>query len=167
MRLSAIIRAKPVAPVRIRWMMTTTTIESYLLIDGVFIPISQFSGELSDIDYVEGAIVWTIDGHGLLQQKHWDLIDQLWAYMIEGVKTLDLTDECDVGFPDQSLALRFKTISPRLVQVTVGPTSTIVDRVAFRSSLRRGALEFFSKMKAIAPESTDTWDRYEKAARSI
>jgi len=147
--------------------MTTTMIQTYFRIDNVFVPIEEFSGTLSDKDYIEGAIVCSINERELFQLKHYDLIDQLWAYVVEGLKKLLEGKEYDVYFPDQPLRLRFAVISPRCVEVSIGDESTRVDYDAFRSTLKHGALAFFAKMHELCPEASGTWELYQREAEMI
>ncbi len=147
--------------------MTTTMIQSYFRIDDAFVPIDEFSGTLPDKNYIEGAIVCSINGRELFQLRHYDLIDQLWAYIVDGLNKLQEGKTYDVFFPDQPLRLRFAAVSPRCVEVSIGDETNKVDYDALRSTLKRGAIDFFSKIKEIYPEALKTWERYEKEAEMI
>lgn len=147
--------------------MTTTEIQSYFRTDNGFVPIETFSGPFSDKNYIEGAIVCSIGGRNLFQLQHYDLIDQLWAYIVDGLKKLRDGEDYDVFFPDQPLRLRFTVISPQCVEVSIGNATNRVDYDAFRSMLKRGALAFFAKMREVYPEASETWDRYHKEAEMI
>lgn len=147
--------------------MTKTMVQSYFQIDNDFVPIETFSGSIPDKDYIEGAIVCIISGRTLFQLKHYDLIDQLWAYIVEGLSKLRDGKDYDAFFPDQPLRIRFKLISPCCVEVSVGDETNRVDYDNFRSTLKNGAVEFFTKMKEVYPEASETWQRYENVAESI
>lgn len=147
--------------------MTTTMVQTYFRIDDDFVPIDKFSGELPDKDYVEGAIVCRIKGREIFKMNHWDLVDQLWAYIVAGLRQLEDGQDFDAFFPDQPLRLRFEAVSPRSVRVTIGDESANVNATTFRSTMKRGALEFFSKMKEINPEAAATWERYRKDVEMV
>lgn len=147
--------------------MTMTMIQTFFRINNDFVPIEEFSGTLPDKNYIEGAIVCSISGRDLFQLKHYDLIDQLWAYIVDGLGKLRDGKEYDVFFPDQPLRLRLKLISPHCVEVSIGDETNKVDYSVFRSALKNGALAFFAKMKEIYPDAKDTWRRYEMEAEMI
>ena len=147
--------------------MTMTMVQTYFRVDDDFVPIEEFSGPVPNKDYIEGAIVCSISGRELFQLKHYDLIDQLWAYIVDGLSKLRDGKDYDVFFPDQPLRLRFKLISQHCVEVSIGNESKKVDYDAFRSTLKDGALAFFAKMKEIYPEASETWQRYELEAEII
>lgn len=148
-------------------MTTTTMIQTYFRIKDDFVPIEKFSGSFPDKDYIEGAIVCSVSGKELFQLKHYDLIDQLWAYIVDGLSTLQNGKEYDVFFPDQPIRLRFKVISPHCVEISIGDETNNVDYDAFRSTLKSGAVAFFAKMKEIYPEASNTWQRYQMEAEMI
>jgi len=147
--------------------MANCMIDTYFRIDGAFVRVSEFSGSMPDSDYLEGAIVCTIDGRGLLGLEHWDLVDQLWAYIVNGLIVLDQENHFTCCFPDQALRLRFDKIGQDLVRVTVGDESHEVESAALRSVLKQGAMDFFSVMKAVHPAASETWDEYLSKANTL
>jgi hypothetical protein len=60
-------------------------IKSYVKKSGQFILIDEYHGPLKDEDYVESALVLTIDGFELITVEMWDCVDQLWEYFIDAV----------------------------------------------------------------------------------
>jgi len=144
-----------------------TMIQTYFRVNDSFVPIEAFAGSITNKDYIEGAIVCSIYGRELFQLKHHDLIDQLWAYIVEGLCKLRDGKEYDVFFPDQPLRLRFKLISPSCVEVTIGDEINKVDYDAFRSTLKSGAVAFYAKMREIYPAESETWRRYETEAEMV
>lgn len=63
-------------------------IQTLLRIDNEFRRIGLVGAKRIDPDYIEGAILWSYDGRAILSEKHWDLVDQLWAYFIDGVEAV-------------------------------------------------------------------------------
>jgi hypothetical protein len=122
--------------------------------------IDDVSPPIPDVDYVEGAIVWTIQGVSLMSESQWDLVDQLWAYMIDGVIQLLDTGKFETYFPDQPLRLAFTARSGNRVEVAVGEEKNIVDREALVTSLADGGKRFFWRMKELVPKRNITWKRY-------
>lgn len=142
-------------------------IRTFFRIDGDFVPIDQFSGAVPDSDYIEGAIVCQIGGCEIFNMDHWDLVDQLWAYIVQGLRKLDEGEIYETFFPDQPLRMRFEAIGPQCSKITLGGESADVDAATFRSVMKRGAVEFFSRMKEIVPESKETWSHYQGEAEMI
>ena len=147
--------------------MAQVLVKSYFKIDNEFVPIHEFTREFSDKNYVDGAITIAVDGQEILTFKHWDLVDQLWCYIAEGLGKVTKGQVFETYFPDQPLLLRFEMVSPRCMRVTVGHDSYDVDAKAFIFAMKRGAKEFFARMKELYPEASDTWDRYERAADAL
>lgn len=144
-----------------------TYIYTHLKVGNEFQNIYGYKGVLPDCDYVEGAIECTIKGQVIFNKEHWDLIDQLWIYIVDGLLMIQNGNEYDTFFPDQPLRLRIVPITKYLVEVTVGNKSMKIDRLAFVSTLASGAVEFFNAMRELAPQSSTTWDKYLHQAESL
>jgi len=141
-------------------MTTTTEVESYFKIGDTFVLVDDYDGALPDEDYVEGAISCRISGQAILGQEQWDLVDQLWAYIVEGLVKLSRNEVYESTFPDQPLRLRLEPISAHCVRVTIGDDAYNLDRSTFVAVMTHGAKRFFAAMKKLHPQATDTWDRY-------
>lgn len=138
----------------------SSVVNTYLKVDQKFIPISEYVGALPDKNYIEGAIICQIDNQDIFTMEHWDLVDQLWVYIVEGLTKLKQGLEYDSSFPDQPLRLRFRPISTHAIEVTVGNKCQIFNLDSLIVPLVEGAFHFFSSMKMILPELSNTWDRY-------
>ena len=75
-----------------------TKVQTYLRIRDEFVPIDQFRGILPDTFYIEGAIVLSLNGREIFQLKHYDLVDQLWAYIVDGLHAILEGKDYDVFF---------------------------------------------------------------------
>jgi hypothetical protein len=145
----------------------STTVDTYLRVKNQFVPMTEYSATLPNKDYVEGAIDCRINNRELFTIEHWDLVDQLWVYILEGLSKVKRGEEYDSFFPDQPLRLRFKPISAYAVEVTIGTNCQKFDIDSLVTALAEGATEFFTSMKKLLPESSDTWDRYLTVANSL
>lgn len=134
-------------------------IHTYLKEKSEFVPMCQASRP-GDLDYIEGAIYWSIGSQTLMSQEHWDLIDQLWAYIVNGVRELMQSGAYETYFPDQPLRLAFRLANATSIEVEVGEMAAIVDREAFFHSLADGAERFFTAMISLVPEHQETWRAY-------
>lgn len=142
-------------------------IRSLIRSNGAFVELSAFEGKLPDTEYVEGAIECSLDGQNIFTTAEWDLVDQLWAYIIDGLKEAKLGRQYDGYFPDQPLRLAFIPIGPDQVQVVVGRRVYSVRLRRLLVTMQAGAIEFFDKMRALNKAADDTWARYSDAARSL
>lgn len=135
-------------------------IRSLIKIGTHFVPVEDVTPKTVDADYVEGAIAWSVGDVHLLSETHWDLVDQLWAYMIDGVVELHESGTFETYFPDQPLRLGFIRRGANRIEVVIGEKKHIVDRELFLASLVDGGKHFFTKMQELVPNRKDTWRRY-------
>jgi hypothetical protein len=142
------------------------TIETLIKRGEEFVPLGEVRESPPDPDYIEGAIVWEIDHQSLLTSRHWDLVDQLWAYIADGVDKLRHGLEFETYFPDQPLLLRFKRLNPHSVEVTIGEDRFVVHEEPFFASLMDGGNQFFSRMLELLPQFESTWNRYRQLLKS-
>ena len=135
-------------------------VESYFLIDEREFLVDSFNKEIVDEYYIEGWIELTIDGKSILNRTHWDLVDQLWAYLIDGVLTLKQNgDVWATSFPDQPLEMLI-TCSQNTFNIKVGENSYSVDSTIFKKAISEGGRRFFTKMLKLVPNSLDVWGNY-------
>ena len=135
-------------------------IRSLFKVGGTFVPIDIVLESPEDPDYIEGAIIWRLGQKTILDERHWDLVDQLWAYIITGLGEFLKSGKYETHFPDQPLLLRFNRMSQSAAQVTVGRESMIVDYFTMLHSLVEGGTAFFTKLRELLPQHDITWNRY-------
>lgn len=136
------------------------SIQSLLLLEGRFVPIQEVNTPPYDENYIEGAIVWRIGSAYLLTERDHDLVDQLWAYIVDGLESLIRRGQFETYFPDQPLCLACQLISRTKVEVRVGSTRTVVETTLLYRSLLEGAEQFFVTMQQLLPKHNSTWQRY-------
>src|SRR5258707_13642659 len=90
----------------------------YVLTDGRYQPIATTRGPLPDPDYIDGILELSIDGHAIITRNALDLIDQLWAYIVDGAVELARGRSFKTGFSDQPIDLLF-TLDASTDTVTV------------------------------------------------
>jgi hypothetical protein len=142
--------------------MNSFDVSSYLKDgEGRHIKIEQWAGRLRDENYVEGWIELSVDGQLLLDATHWDLVDQLWAYLIDGMlESLDSGRAFECFFPDQPLKLRIQPMSWNELVFTVGEHSSRTSKSSFIKAIATGGRDFFRRMSTLAPSGVVTWDSY-------
>ena len=124
------------------------------------VALDDTSARIVDANYIEGAIVWRIGNSQLMSETHWDCVDQLWAYMINGAIQLLECGTFETYFPDQPLLLRFVRKNDNQVEVIIGDQKYTVDCHLFIASLTDGGRDFFTTMCKRVPNRRDLWKLY-------
>ena len=96
------------------------TIKSLIKIDDKLVPIDEFEGPVVDPDYIEGAIDLTIDHKPILRRELVDYVDQLWAYLVDGLGEVVAGREFSTGYPDMPIDI---VLSPRGSNVSISVRS--------------------------------------------
>jgi hypothetical protein len=130
-------------------------ISTYLKHGEEFIPVEKFAGPLPDEDYIEGAIELSINGRSLLTREDWDCVDQLWAYLVDGLASIQIGKPFKTYFPDQPIEVSFTPeVRSERVKVQVTINKNRVDASAglsvFIMEMAREARRFFERMQGIA-----------------
>ncbi len=135
-------------------MYTVITVHSYLRQNDAFVSLESFKGKLPDVDYIEGAIELTVSGKRLITTEMWDYVDQLWAYLLEGIDRLKNGEAFTTYFPDQPIEVTFLPVSGNRVEVSVvadTPNSIVTDKDNFVAAIEFAAKLFFTELAKISP----------------
>ncbi|MCA8272687.1 hypothetical protein LGN17_09190 [Burkholderia sp. AU30280] len=145
------------------------TAQTYIKLKKGFVDFHGFIGEINDSDYIEGAIELCVNGVVIIDKTMWDCVDQLWAYLAEGVVCIAKGDGFKTYFPDQPIEISFGIQGGKvIVAVTVYETvKVVVDRSEFVSEMKRLAVEFFEGMKGKGERYKDSSDFYLNKLNSI
>ncbi|HEX8916260.1 MAG TPA: hypothetical protein VF796_28175 [Humisphaera sp.] len=130
-------------PVRVR---------SLLRSGKTFMPVDQYTGRIKDADYVEGAIELELRGVQVLGTDHWDLVDQLWCYLIAGLPAVLRGESFRTLFPDQPLELAVLPAAGDRVIVSVGGRrfdEAAVRRSEFVRQMALGGRAFLEALRRI------------------
>ena len=71
--------------------------------------------EMLDSQYLEGALVLNWNGHTIFDLSQWDLIDQLWAYILNLFEEYLEKGESSILFPDQPIEIKMKKDNSRII----------------------------------------------------
>lgn len=123
-----------------------------------FNPIDQIQTFAGDPDYIDGAICLQIGDQILLSEREWDLVDQLWEYMINGLIELKSAGKFRSYFPDQPLEISFERNNDRSTFVQIGDEMFKVPTQLLVESIQTGSREFFNRMKVLIPATSAVWD---------
>lgn len=86
----------------------------------------------------------------MLDVIHWDLVDQLWAYLLNVAEEVLNSGKGETYFPDQPLKLHMKTISNDLMLYNLDTQNKILlPKQVFFSALLTGVLAFFESLDRV------------------
>lgn len=149
------------APSRVRSRVVSTTIESYLKIGPLFVPVASFEGVVRDNLYIEGAIDLYVNGEPVMTRVEWDLVDQLWGYLLNLCENVAKGEKGKTYFPDQPIELE---LSPHGRRVELRLRYPNVERRAFEerevlfAEVARAGSSFFENMARLVPEHRNAWE---------
>jgi len=144
-------------------------VESYIREDEEFIAIGEYKGPIKDPDYVDGAVVLSVDGNYVFIREAWDDINHFWPYLISA--TLDVLHGRTGSFfyPDQPIPVTLTPIASGtrvLVSVKdVNPRLANVDTCELCTAIAAGARYFFNHFLRLVPDRDsyeDTMDDLDK-----
>lgn len=119
-----------------------------------FVLVDEYTGVIKDMKHIDGAIKLIIDGKTIIDQKQWDLVDQLWAYILNGIEQVLSGKKYTSSFPGSSVNLGFNpTISIDMIELTVGDESIIYDTIGLVTALLNGAEECLKELGRIINDS--------------
>jgi hypothetical protein len=122
----------------------------------------ELIGMKSEIDfhYIHGAIeLIDLDSDQiLLDVDAWDLVDQLWGYLLDVMEQVVKTGEGETLFPDQPVKLSIQSISKDWVLYRLqanDKVEAVLPKKAFLEALLDGAEMFFQTMTECFKEQCD------------
>lgn len=102
-----------------------------------------------DFQYLNGAICLRYYGEILLDMRHWDLVDQLWAYILNVIEDVLQKGEGSTYFPDQPVKFMLRQTSKELLLLSIGKsevTRNVLPKKELLTALLQGAEQFFTCM---------------------
>ncbi|WP_174973709.1 hypothetical protein [Burkholderia contaminans] len=143
--------------------------KTYLKVKKKFVDFNDFDGKIPGQNYVEGAIELSINGVEIFNKEMWDCVDQLWAYLAEGVMCVARGEDFKTYFPDQPIEVSFSVRAGKvIVAVTVHETVKVtVDQSEFVSEMKRLAVDFFEVLRRRGGGFEDSSDFYLNKLSSI
>lgn len=136
-------------------------VESYIRSGDGFVPVSKYAGRAPDESYIEGAVELVIDDLLLLGTAEHDYVDQLWAYLADGLAAVAAGRAFSTYLPDQPVEVSVVPFGSR-VTVTVmvdGMRRASVDRREFLDAMVHAARTFFGRMCEIAPGNRHSYEQ--------
>jgi hypothetical protein len=138
-------------------MIEATT---YLFAGAALVPLDDVREPPKRLNYIEGAIELSIDGHPIITKDEWDLVDQLWAYLVNAVQRVAAGRDAQMPFPDTPIDVTFAldaasdtvtvTLSYKTLPVPRRATAPRAELVRRICELARGV---FEKLYALVPDA--------------
>ena len=133
------------------------TVESYIKNKDEFVPIEIYDNSIEDEDYIEGAIELKVNGVMLIDSSMWDYVDQLWAYLVEGVVAIKNGKTFSTYFPDQPIRILLQPVLDKKIKITVACEEDVVVLVemdSFIDIVSKKAIAFFKILSEKLPNNS-------------
>lgn len=102
--------------------------------------------------YIEGVIYLAYKEKIILDFVHYDLIDQLWVYLLNMVEEFLENKKSEMYFPDQPLPVSMEYISDQYMFFSIDFIRYKLPKREFLEELVIGARDFFEKMISLLGE---------------
>lgn len=124
-------------------------ITTYLKINDKFVEFHEYKNTLNKVNYIEGALELTINGVVLIDKTMWDYIDQLWAYIVNGVESILNDQPFETYFPDQPIKLKVLPSNEKIIFSVECDTEkkVVINRKYFIETMASSAIEFFDFLR--------------------
>lgn len=143
--------------------LSALQVTSFFRQDQDFITLGEFKGPILDTDYIEGALLVLLYGKKLFDISLSDYIDQLWAYLVDGICAVAAGESYSCYFPDQPIRIEFQIVGCNQVKIFVGAGADrtgIVGRKEFVSVFGNAAMQFFQRMTVLVPAGSNNFEKY-------
>jgi hypothetical protein len=142
------------------------SIASYLKQGSELVPIAEFHGPIADENYIEGAIELSINYVPLLTTAQVDYVDQLWAYLIQGmVENVREGQPFKTYFPDCPIEVTLRPEPGERIAVGVdlrtkrGPITATAPLAEFKRVFAAEARRFFETLMPLVSDHRSTYER--------
>lgn len=130
----------------------------------VFTLVEDYTEFVKNPRHIDGAIELTVDGNSLIGKEQWDLVDQLWVYIVNGIETVVNGESYTSSFPDSPEKLSLKpTRTANLIEMTVGDKTITHDLQELGNALLDGAESCLKELDRIMKIS----DLYQEELQKI
>lgn len=144
---------------------------SYLKCGATFVPMENVCERIADPNYIDGALVLKIDNVEIVGREMWDLIDQLWAYLVDGLVLVSQGKAFMTYFPDQPIEFSVRPVNKECVLIRVKAGSDdneiLANREEFISVLAAEADRFFSVLVKLVPTKQSLYEGVLRKIRAL
>lgn len=136
---------------------------SFLQDDDTLIPIEEATKPPPDEDYIDGVVEMLVDGQPILGRDKVDLVDQLWAYLIQGLEQLSSGEDFSTFYPDMPLEVRM-TRRGTVISITSDDREKVnratVELEDLRQAMLPAAETFFRRIRELTSEHDKLYAKY-------
>lgn len=135
---------------------------SFYLIDVDNLDELEKIKENIDTHYIDGAIEIQYKNKFIFDISMWDLVDQLWAYILNIIEDMLKFKRGTTGFPDQPSDITMEDISPDKILFSIDmreKKTWCLPKKEFLNALLDGAEHFFFQMMIILPSEQSKFMR--------
>ncbi len=110
-----------------------------------------------NLEIIEGAIVIDFQNKTIMNFRHWDIIDELWASILDLIEAFNNSNDgyAEDWFPDQPCPIKFIAHEKELIQFHLGDSKWILPKEMFFFKLLEASELFFNSLIAYFPENKD------------
>lgn len=99
-----------------------------------------------DFNYIDGAICLTYNKKAIMDCRYYDLIDQLWSYILTMIELFLEDEKSEMSFPDQPLPMSMRATYDNYIIFSINFVEWKLPKHAFLNALLMGAKDFFEKI---------------------
>jgi len=136
-------------------------VQSYFKNKDSFIEYDKFDSKIDDSDYIQGAIELKINDVEIINKSMFDYIDQLWAYIVDGLVDVSQRKDFYTYFPDQPIKFSINYLYGDMIKVSLicdNEVNATIDKNIFIKCISSHIKNFMTKMKYIAPNNIDIYE---------
>jgi hypothetical protein len=131
--------------------------------DSNFTLVDEYMGSIKDQRHIDGAIELVIDGVPIIVKEQWDLVDQLWIYIVNGLESVVNDNTYQSSFPDSATELRLQPITTaNLIKMTIGDKSITYNSQELGNALLDGATHCLRELSRIMGNSDLYQEEFEQ-----
>lgn len=145
-------------------------VASFFEIDGRLVPVNDATAHIEDVEYIRGVVMCRVNGKELLTKEMIDLVDQLWAYLTDGLERVSNGESFSCYFPDQPIKVLMEPLPNAMLRVSVqsrGSSEAVVRKDEFVAAMAQAGQSFFDALVGLAPGERVTYTPYMQTLRGL
>lgn len=133
-----------------------------------FVSLDEFNGSISKPRHIDGAIELTVDGSPLITLAMWDLLDQLWVYLLLGAEKVAAGQSYHSRFPDSPTSIVFTpSVDGMQVEAIIGENRVYTALKPFVLGIAQSAIMCLERLSQLLGRPEWYAEEIAKAKRLI
>jgi len=112
-----------------------------------------------DLYYIYGVLYMCYNNQTIINFTNYDLIDHLWAYLLNMTEEFLQSKKSEMYFPDQPLPMSMKNSSDNYILFSINYVQWKLPKYEFLSTLIHHAKIFFEKMILLIEEKSNIYQK--------